>query len=398
MQQLQPVDRSDFSIAIICALREESDAVEATFDHFFEDDELLYDKVAGDPNSYTFGKIGVHHVVLAYMPGMGKASSASLTASFRTSFPLVRLGLVVGICGGVPQGADHEIFLGDVIISTGVVQSDFGRQYAHQLIRKDTLDNNLGRPNIEIRTFLHQLQGWKGREKLRQNVSRNLSEICSKEGFSSWISPGAESDKLYRAEYGHIHRDSGVCSLCAQPGPGGLVACDSALTTSCALLKCDEAQLVLREQRTDTIPAIHFGRIASSDQVMKSAPDRDRIANQEKVLGFEMEGAGVWDNLPTIIVKGVCDYADSHKNKKWQRYASVTAAAYTKALLREWRVAGESSTSRSTKTAKEHRPETDAADDIGKRVVFNNHAQVGNQGVHQTFHGNVTFHNGGDRR
>lgn len=362
MPQHPPVDRSDFSIAIICALREESDAVEATFDHFFEDDELLYNKVAGDPNSYTFGRIGLHHVVLAYMPGMGKASSASAAASFRASFPLVRLGLVVGICGGVPQGA-NEIFLGDIIISTGVVQSDFGRQYTNQFKRKDTLDDNLGRPNPEIRAFLHQLQGWRARGKLRQNITQNVFDICGKEGFANWAYPGAENDKLYRADYAHIHRSSGICSVCA-PGEWDVVACDSALTASCELLNCDEAQLVLREHPTNTIPAIHFGRIASSDRVMKSAPDRDRIANQEKVLGFEMEGAGVWDNFPTIIIKGVCDYADGHKNKQWQRYASVTAAACTKALLREWRVAGESSTSRSTKVAKEHQPEADAAEDI----------------------------------
>ncbi|KAI9037068.1 NACHT nucleoside triphosphatase [Aspergillus affinis] len=408
MQRRQPVDRNVFSIAIICALREESDAVEATFDHFFEDDELLYNKVAGDLNTYTFGQIGLHHVVLAYMPGMGKANSASLTASFRASFPLVRLGLVVGICGGVPYGAD-EIFLGDVIISTGVVQTDFGRQYTHQIIRKDTLEDNLARPNAEIRAFLHQLRGWRARRKFQQNVSKNISKICGKEGFGSWTSPGAENDKLYRADYGHIHRGSGVCSTCAPPGERDLVACDSARTTSCALLKCDETQLIQRKYRTDNLPAIHFGRIASSDQVIKSAPDRDRIAKQEEVLGFEMEGAGVWDNLPTIIVKGVCDYADSHKNKKWQKYASVTAASCAKALLQEWRVAGQSSTHPGPTRMAEHQPETDAAnnpderasaaygDNIGvmdreKRgshdnlTTFNNKGSVSNQGVHQTFY------------
>ncbi len=28
-----------------------------------------------------------------------------------------------------------------------------------------------------------------------------------------------------------------------------------------------------------------------------------------------MEGAGVWDEVPYIVIKGICDYADSHKNK-----------------------------------------------------------------------------------
>jgi nucleoside phosphorylase len=69
---------------------------------------------------------------------------------------------------------------------------------------------------------------------------------------------------------------------------------------------------------------------------MKSGEDRDEIAAREKVIAFEMEGAGVWENLPCVVIKGVCDYADSHKNKKWQDYAAATAAACMKAFLKDW--------------------------------------------------------------
>jgi nucleoside phosphorylase len=55
------------------------------------------------------------------------------------------------------------------------------------------------------------------------------------------------------------------------------------------------------------------------------------------VIAFEMESAGAWDYLPTIVIKSVCDYADSHKNKEWQEYAAATAAACTKAFLEERR-------------------------------------------------------------
>lgn len=84
-------------------------------------------------------------------------------------------------------------------------------------------------------------------------------------------------------------------------------------------------------------PLIHFGLIASGDLVVKSGFHRDRVAREEGVIAFEMEGAGVWDNIPTVVIKGVCDYADSHKNKKWQRHAAATAAACMKAFLKEWR-------------------------------------------------------------
>jgi nucleoside phosphorylase len=83
-------------------------------------------------------------------------------------------------------------------------------------------------------------------------------------------------------------------------------------------------------------PFIHFGTMASANTVMKSGEHRDKIAEREGVIGFEMEGAGVWDNIPCIIIKGVCDYADSHKNKIWQNYAAATAASCTRSFLEHW--------------------------------------------------------------
>ena len=50
-----------------------------------------------------------------------------------------------------------------------------------------------------------------------------------------------------------------------------------------------------------------------------------------------MEGAGVWDNLSPVVIRCVCNYADSHKNKKWQAYAAAAAATFAKAFLKEWR-------------------------------------------------------------
>lgn len=47
-------------------------------------------------------------------------------------------GLVVGVSGGVPrdENMNAEILLGDVIISTGVIQFDFGRQLPDQWHRR----------------------------------------------------------------------------------------------------------------------------------------------------------------------------------------------------------------------------------------------------------------------
>src|SRR5271154_1045064 len=101
-----PRDQHDFKIALICALRREADCVQAVFDIFWEDEGKRYDQASGDQNNYTTGVIGEHNVVLAYMPNMGKVGASGVAASLRSSFPNIKLALVVGICGGVPFTAD----------------------------------------------------------------------------------------------------------------------------------------------------------------------------------------------------------------------------------------------------------------------------------------------------
>ncbi|KAK4080209.1 hypothetical protein Trihar35433_1314 [Trichoderma harzianum] len=352
----RPNSREGFQIALICALRVEFDAVEALFDDYYEQD-FSYSKAPGDPNAYTTGRMCGHHVVLAFMPGMGKVNSASVAAGFRASFPGIRLGLVVGICGGVPVGTDDEkeVLLGDVIISTALVQFDFGRQYANKAVRRDTLQDNLGRPNAEIRAFLTKLSGSRGRKTLRDKTSVHLEELCGKDGFKQSSYP-AEDDKLYLSTYRHKHQN-GSCPICINcNGPDDDV-CEAALESTCEELHCQDSELVYRARvdkargvghyrDTSTAgmlearkPVIHFGVIVSGDSVMKSGQHRDEIASREKAIAFEMEGAGVWESFPTVVIKSVCDYADSHKNKKWQRYAAATAAACMKAFLGEWRPA-----------------------------------------------------------
>jgi nucleoside phosphorylase len=46
-----------------------------------------------------------------------------------------------------------------------------------------------------------------------------------------------------------------------------------------------------------------------------------------------MEAAGLMNNFPCLVIRGICDYSDSHKRKDWQGYAAMVAAAYAKDLL-----------------------------------------------------------------
>src|SRR5436190_19682118 len=99
----RPNSRDDFEIAIICALSVEGDAVEKLLDEEYETDGFSYGKARWDSNTYTTGRLGNQHVVLVYMPGMGMTSAAAVASNIRSSFERIKVGIVMGICGGVPR-------------------------------------------------------------------------------------------------------------------------------------------------------------------------------------------------------------------------------------------------------------------------------------------------------
>lgn len=123
----RPTSHHGFTIAILCALTLEADAVESLFNVYWDDDGLPFDKAPGDPNTYSTGMIGGYNIVLAHMPGIGKTNAALVASYCKTSFLNINLRLVVGIYRVTLFYADEEIVLGDIIISDGVVQYNFGR-------------------------------------------------------------------------------------------------------------------------------------------------------------------------------------------------------------------------------------------------------------------------------
>lgn len=338
-----PRSRQDFKIAIICALPTEADAVKAVFDRRWDDKEDVYGKAPRDPNAYATGTIGRHNVVLAHMPGRGQESAAIVAANCQSSFEGIQLALVVGICGGVPKTPlGEEILLGDVVISEGIIPYTFGRQYPGHFVRRDTPLDNFGRPNTEIRMLLAKLKGRGDRRKLESRISDFL-DVWNVEIGGAATYPGVDEDRLFEAGYRHKHHISSCCTICASHVKHTDPTCDQSSELSCEQLGCDPNHLVARERLAESKasdkqprPTVHFGLVASGSSVMKSGMDRDSIAKNEDVLAFEMEGAGVWDTFPCLIIKGVCDYADSHKNKRWQVYAAATAATCMKAFLENW--------------------------------------------------------------
>lgn len=328
-----PSSRDEFTIAVICALVEEADAVEATFDESYDRLGQIYSKAAGDRNAYLNGRIGKHNVVVCYMPGMGKGSAALVSSDLRFSYTRIEMALAVGICGGVPKMPNgRNIFLGDIIISDSVVEYDFGKQYPNGFQRKRDVKDILGRPSHTLRAMLVGLSGDKTRIEFQRKMAMHAQKV--QPVGSKWHRP-ASDDILFNSSYTHKHytKSKADSCLCLSDHISDAI-CEGAMRVDCTALGCDESQVRRRRLQTDMGNAvIHIGPIASADTVMKSGIHRDQLAHTEGIIALEMEGAGVWDNFPCIIIKGVCDYADSHKDSKWQLYAAANAAATVKAFL-----------------------------------------------------------------
>ncbi|KAL6814868.1 hypothetical protein J3E69DRAFT_346206 [Trichoderma sp. SZMC 28015] len=329
-----PVTRTHFHVAIICALPREADAITLLFDQFWDEERDPYGRADGDINTYITGRIGNHNIVLAVLPGMGTNNAAAATASLRSSYTSLRLAILVGMCGGVPRISNLDAFLGDVIVSKTIIQYDYGKQYPGHFSVKNTVEDSLGKANRDIGSLLAVFETELMRQRLQKGASEHLKHLQERaiveRRRADYKYPGALEDKLYPPAYAHKHRAS--CDLCTASD----TFCKSASEASCAVVGCGSTDLVIREHNVEEAnfsPEIFIGRVGSGNTVMKSGEDRDRIARAHNIIAFEMEGAGAWDEVPCIVVKGICNYADSHKNGSWQDFAAATAAAVTKAIL-----------------------------------------------------------------
>ncbi|KAG7288356.1 hypothetical protein NEMBOFW57_007887 [Staphylotrichum longicolle] len=302
-----PSSRDEFQIGIVCALPLEFDAVVASLDHVWPEDVCAaLGKAPGDGNTYTLGRMKQHNVVLTLLrqrggkASMGKASAAIVASDLRHSWFSLTLALLVGICGGVPKAGNREMLLGDVVISSSVVQYDFGQQFPDGFRRKHGPQNSLAAPMAENASILGILNTDYGRETVRARTASSLMAL--QQTRPKYTFPGAAFDKRCSDDF---------------------------------LVKRSRLEERLEATTDDDAvfqPAIFVGGVATGDTVMKSGVTRDAVAKAEGIIAFEMEAAGIWEQLPTLVLKGVCDYADSHKNKKWQDYAAGTAAAAAKAV------------------------------------------------------------------
>ncbi|KAF4944207.1 hypothetical protein FSARC_14737 [Fusarium sarcochroum] len=278
-----------------------------------------------DPNTYTLGSIGQHNVVVTCLPkGMiGTVSAAQVATRMVSSFPSIKFGLMVGIGGGVPS---NKVRLGDIVVSTsdgpfpGVVQWDFGKADGSGEIQRVGSLNN---PPTLLLTALTKLETQHDLGNSRipdylEDLKKKFPRLASR-----YLRSDSLEDTLFKADYDHISKGPSDTSLDGEEE-------DDEEADSCRF--CDRTNIIRRKPRE---MRVHYGLIASGNQVIKDAAFRDRINGNlgGYVRCIEMEAAGLMNNFPCLVVRGICDYADSHKNKDWQEHAAIVAAAFTKELL-----------------------------------------------------------------
>lgn len=215
---------------------------------------------------------------------------------------------MVGIGAAIArQDQGYNICLGDIVVS----QPDGQSGGADHFERKGILNMP---PEALLKALAklqarHEIKSSKVPKFLAKMVEQNPQMAKAKSGKASYMHKGEENDRLFKATYPHV--DDFYCR------------------------NWDPDQGIQQYNCDSTVPEIHYSVIASGNRLVKDAAIRDSILQNtaKECICLEMEATGLMNSFPFLVIRGICDYADSHKDDQWQRYAAATAAAYTKEFL-----------------------------------------------------------------
>ncbi|KAH8723879.1 kinesin light chain, partial [Phaeosphaeriaceae sp. PMI808] len=281
-----------------------------------------------DENTYICGTINGHAVVVATCPpgGTGNVNAGRLTGPMFKTFPNIRMAVLVGIGGAIPRLTPSEdplddIHLGDVVVGwpgdgkPACVYHDQGRSKVDGHFE---LVGTMQNPDWRLLQALGILAS--DQEIGKTTFADQLRRLQKNKKFAlKFARPSLERDRLFKATYHHIGDYGSDCAA------------------------CDYKQLVQRHQRSadDAHELVfHRGRIATGNAVIQDGELRDEIgARCDGALCVEMEAAGVDINRRCLVIRGISDYADSHKADIWKPYAAGNAAAPSSFVGRETQLA-----------------------------------------------------------
>lgn len=241
------------------------------------------------------------YVVLAGTSGAGIAQAAAATAQIHVACPSVQKVILIGIAAGQPNMLDQEkdVRLGDIVVGDKLIQYDH--------IKRSDGKTELRGDNIQPadRQLLQAVDRLRSKQVLR-------SASVDQKPWMRHIEMGCS--EVEGSERPAGDRDPRVPERNYETGQS--------------------------YSRPHEQPYVHVGTIGSASILLKDAKFRDDLNQRHGIIAFEMEGAGVAIvaanlNLGYLDVRGICDYGDMEKNDDWQRYASVCAASFARAVLEE---------------------------------------------------------------
>ncbi|KNB16919.1 hypothetical protein FOXG_21831 [Fusarium oxysporum f. sp. lycopersici 4287] len=304
---MKELDSALYTIAWIAPLEIEATAALHMLDNCHEG---RFPMSRGDDYVFLAGDVNGHNIIIATLPAgqeYGTGSAAALASQIKKFFPNLWFGLLVGVAAGLPNLTKIppiDIRLGDVLVglpdgqSAGLVAYDLGKETpdGFQLLR-------VGRALATTETVVRSAIG-----NIRMMAPNDTDiflpfydRIKDKEHRTGvFTDPGQEQDIFYEFNNEGVQRPV-------------------------------QRQLRHISRRT----RVWYGSIGSGDKLTKHSRRRDELRDQYGIIGLEMEAAGTVNRIPVGVIRGVCDYADEHKNKEWQPYAAAMAAAYARAVLRE---------------------------------------------------------------
>lgn len=285
---------SKIKIGIITALPEECAAMKTLLNNV---EEVFFD-VKGAGHRFFIGEIesankSVHKVVLSQC-GMGNNKAAIRASNMLMHFPFIDSIIMTGIAAGIPciSNVDKHPRLGDVVISSGVTQYDFVKETQNFIECRSTS----APPSAQLTEAVKIIQTNFFENKAPWNDY--IFKISSTNNF--FKKPAEETDKLYDENENLIEHPE--------------------------------------DPHRTTFPKIFFGNVASANTLLKNPQKREQLQQEFGAIAVEMEASGIADAtweaaVGYIVIRGICDYGDSHKNDIWHNYAALTAAAFTKAFI-----------------------------------------------------------------
>ncbi|KAF4990335.1 hypothetical protein FDECE_14411 [Fusarium decemcellulare] len=276
------------------------------------------EEFAWDRGLFRFGRVGTYRVVLISPLEKGHEAAAKTATFLRSTFQNLNLLMVVGICGGIPGAVKgQELLLGDIIVYIPRIEAEQGVQERMASMREE-LDTEDSQQSILDRTmyFLKELQ---------------------RAAPTKYEYPGVKNDRFYPDHYRHR------CSKCRLLSDSTSCECKR---MPCDMVECGDDQLVPRiridfkrkleqDGRIDEAQAPHIivGSFKSSEEVVRTPDERRRI-EAGGAIAVEMEADALREQFPfVVVIRGVSDYADSHKNDLYQKPAAANAASAEMAFL-----------------------------------------------------------------